>query len=111
MMAGWLALQLREPCAGLVLLHGLAPDARLPAPPAAPTGPRPPALLLAGAADAQIPPRAVERAACHLMKLHGFHDIDYRVAAGQDHGIGDEEFQEMYNFLQQKLQLGTEKRP
>lgn len=108
LMASWLALQLRESCAGLVLLHGTAPDARLPAPPPAPAGPRPPALLLAGAADVQIPPGAVEHAAWALRELHGFLDIDHRVAAGQDHSIGEDEFQEMYSFLNQRLQLSTE---
>lgn len=108
LMSSWLALQLRESCAGLVLLHGTAPDARLPSPPPAPAGPRPPALMLAGAADVQIPPRAVERAASALRELHGFLDIDYRVAAGQDHSIGEEEIQDMFNFLIQKLKLSTE---
>jgi hypothetical protein len=50
----------------------------------------------------------VEHAAWALRELHGFVDIDYRVAAGQDHSIGEDEFQDMYNFLKQQLQLSTE---
>lgn len=103
LMASWITLQLREHCAGLVLLHGLAPDGRLPAPPSAPSGPRPPALVLAGGDDRQIPPEAVEAAVKDLKVLHGFHDVIHRVAPNQGHGIGDGEFREMCEFLQARL--------
>lgn len=103
LMASWLALQLREHCACLVLLHGLAPDQRLPDPPPAPAGPRPSALVLAGGEDTQIPPKAVEMAVKDLKVRHGFRDVTHRVAPNQGHGIGDEEVGVMCEFFQAKL--------
>jgi len=96
LMAGWLCLQLREACAGMVLLHGLAPDARLPRPPSF-EGPRPPALVLAGECDVQIPPRAVELAVQALEK-HGFSDITHHVEPEQGHGPSDHEFRLMQDI-------------
>lgn len=103
LMASWLALQLREHCACLVLLHGLAPDKRLPNPPPSPSGPRPTALVLAGGADTQIPPKAVEMAVKDLKVRHGFHDVVHHVAPSQGHGIGDAELRVMREFLQARL--------
>lgn len=104
LMAGWLALQLRQHCACLVLLHGLAPDSRLPPPPRSPAGPRPPALVLAGGKDVQVPPEAVALAAKDLKERHNFQDVVHRVAPEQGHAIGEDELWAMCEFLQAHLQ-------
>eukprot|EP00928_Gymnodinium_smaydae_P048498 TRINITY_DN32428_c0_g1_i1.p1 TRINITY_DN32428_c0_g1~~TRINITY_DN32428_c0_g1_i1.p1 ORF type:complete len:317 (+),score=62.16 TRINITY_DN32428_c0_g1_i1:115-951(+) len=106
LMASWLALQLPEPCAALVLLHGLAPDGRLPpVPPSA--RPRPPTLCLAGGRDAQIPPEAVEYAMRCLRAL-GFKDVTHRVEPEGGHGVSDDEIEIMGLFLKERLQTSTE---
>jgi len=115
MMAGWLSLLLPEACAALVLLHGLAPDKRLPIPPPQPKPPRragkcpdagpwrPPALCLGGERDVQIPAAAVKQASETLRKRHEFKDVIYIETPGQDHGIGDSEYEAMREFLASKL--------
>lgn len=103
LMAGWLAMQLREHCAALVLLHGLAPDKRLPPPPKAPPGPRPPTLCLAGESDVQIPPPAVEKAVRDLQS-NGFQDVIYHLESGGTHAISDFEMRMMGDFLRKHLQ-------
>merc|ERR1711920_659465 len=103
LMAGWLTLQLKENCAALVLLHGLAPDKRLPPPPRAPLGPRPPALCLAGEKDLQIPPPAVEQAVRDLQR-HGFQNVIYHLESEGTHGISDDEMNLMGDFLKEHLQ-------
>merc|ERR1719356_460625 len=102
-MAGWLTLQLNEHCAALVLLHGIAPDKRLPPPPKAPLGPRPAALCLAGQRDVQIPPPAVERAVRDLQR-NGFQDITHHLEPEGTHGISDNEMKLMGDFLKKHLQ-------
>lgn len=104
LMASWLVLNLPEPCAGLVCLHGLVPDKRLPQPQRCPKAGRPPTLMLAGAEDEQIPPKAVERSVTLLRECWSFSDVTHHVTPGQDHGIGDEEFCAMSNFFQKCLQ-------
>jgi len=103
LMAGWLALQLKEHFAALVLLHGLAPDKRLPPPPKAPLGPRPPAMCLAGERDVQIPPPAVEQAVRDLQR-NGFQDVIYHLEPDGTHGISDVEMELMGDFLKRRLQ-------
>jgi phospholipase/carboxylesterase len=103
LMAGWLTLQLEEHCAALVLLHGLAPDKRLPPPPRAPLGPRPPALCLAGEKDTQIPPAALEKAVRDLQR-HGFQDVVYNLEPEGRHTISDNEMKLMGDFLKKHLQ-------
>lgn len=115
LMAGWLSLLLPEACAALVLLHGLAPDKRLPLPPRQPkptrraakclgTGPwRPPALLIGGECDQQIPAVAVQQASETLRGRHEFEDVTFIQTPGQDHGIGESEYDAMREFLASKL--------
>jgi len=110
LMAGWLTLQLEEHCAALVLLHGLAPDKRLPPPPKAPSGLRPPTLCLAGERDLQIPPPAVEKAVQDL-RHNGFQNITHHLEPDGTHGISDREMMLMSEFLKAHLQgarLSTE---
>lgn len=104
MMAGWLTLLLPEACGALVLLHGLAPDKRLPLPPQRPAsssrGPcRPPALVLGGECDAQIPAAATRLASETLQKRWAFGDVTYVETPGQGHGIGETEYAVMMDFL------------
>lgn len=126
MMAAWLALQLPAPCAGLVLLHGLVPDNRLPQPqprlsfagshPAAVSKRaqqaaialplRPPALLLGGEEDQQIPLEAVRLGADTLRQRWGFQDVTLVETPGQDHSIGEAEYVAMEEFLCEKLGRG-----
>lgn len=102
LMAAWLAMQLAENCAALVLLHGLAPDTRLPPPPKAPPGQRPPAFCLAGEKDVQIPPPAVEQAVLALQR-NGFKEVTHHVEPAGMHSISDNEMELMCAFLKEHL--------
>jgi len=108
LMAAWLSLLLPEACGALVLLHGLAPDKRLPMPPSQSAsagaaevgGPRrPPALVLAGGDDVQVPAVAVAQAAEELRSRWRFPEVTYVETPGQDHSIGDGEYEAMFDFL------------
>lgn len=110
MMAGWLTLLLPDSCGALVLLHGLAPDRRLPQPPQQPVssrgspGPRrPPALVLGGECDAQIPAAATRLASETLKNRWGFGDVTYMETPEQDHSIGEAEYMAMRDFLAAQL--------
>lgn len=121
-MAGWMSLLLPEPCAALVLLHGMAPDERLPhaqprqmggeaAASRLPAGQkitegrrRPPTLILAGGEDTAVPAEKVRHAKASLEQRYGFTDIAYIESPEQGHWIGDQEYDIMLEFLQAKLQ-------
>lgn len=104
LMASWLVLQLPQPCAGLVCLHGLCPDGRLPDPPPCPTAGRPEALCLAGGRDRQVPPEAVQHSVKLLRDRWQFPEVSHRVFPEQGHGISVEECDVMVDFFRARLQ-------
>jgi len=103
MMASWLSLKLPAACAGLVCLHGICPDHRLPPPPPCPKTGRPPALLMAGGEDVQIIPEAVEHSRDLLKERFGFKDVTYVLTPDQPHSLSIEELDAVLAFFQQCL--------
>lgn len=119
MMASRLALLLPEACAALILLHGICQDNRLPPPPSqlqpstdgqsSKLG-RPPALVLSGEHDRQVPAEVVKRSSETLRDIWGFEDVTYMQTPGQDHSIGDDEYTAMQEFLISKLCMAAKGR-
>jgi len=109
LMAGWLEVQLPKACAGLVLLHGRAPDSHvLPAPPNKRV--RPPTLVLAGGEDLQIPPSVVADAV-EVLKKNGYRDVIYHVEPGHGHDISLNELQLTGEFLKSSLPKAMKRLP
>merc|ERR1712118_220802 len=101
MGASWVAMNLPQQCAGLVLLSGCSPNSRLPEPRMAVDVSKTPVLYFVGSDDVQMRPSTVRRCVEDL-RQRGF-DVDFHELPHLGHEVNEIEAEHILNFLHKVL--------